>query len=664
MKYLLGLLVVALCAAVALAEETSWQCDPAVVGDWFYPANWTFGIPTADINAYIQNGGTAGIHAGNASAKNVYLGETSDANTNTGVMVQTGGNVSVSNYITLTGLMDRPGTYTMMGGALDSGGIQVGRHLGNGLFTQIGGSNTTDSVTVGHTSYSSLTMSLGTPSCLDDSLGTYELIGGQLTTLSSNIGTSGRGRFIQTGGIHEVSNTLTIGGTHEPIMIENIPDSVFIGGVNRLLTASAYGYFVPGYRLPHPSDGLYELQGGQLNANEEVIQKTGVLRQTGGRHVVDYLTVTSGGEYTMSGGILEIQSGLEMDGEMDLKGSNVEIQGGGILNFGQGQLLNSQNASIHAGSNSLTILPKDFDPAAQLGNIQSDGLVHVSGNDLIIQTNDTVIGRGVIDEHVVTSGQIIAAEGEGIDINGGLYVHEGVVDLGSEILSYYGDVKKGHSEITIRNQRSGIEDGSISAMSMTVGTSPRLNVYIGGEYSLITADPTGKFNQNGGTVNLSDHLEVTRGSYELHRGICNVENYVRVGSMMPINIYDITNGVTEPGRLAEISDSIGPIIFPPDIPDEYISRPYSTFEVHGGILTTPSLYITSNWHDANFIQTGGIVRVYNRTYIGGNYPGSYTMYGGELETTDLDVGASTLAILDSDSLLSHHKLNSSSWIQF
>lgn len=628
MKLVLSLFAVALCATVALAEDNHWQGDPAVSEDWFDPANWTLGVPTEDHSAYIENGGKAGIHAGDAFAKYVYIGNTSSdpVSSSTGAIMQTGGNMKIANYMYLTGPMDTPGTYTMTGGALESSGIQVGRYLGNGLFTQIGGNNTTFGLNIGDISLSAF---INNPNALDTSLGSYGLIGGQLTTQYCSVGTDGRGRFIQTGGIHEVEETLSIGGSRvvaimfvqedasPSVNTDTIPETSN-GTIN-----SPNEAFIPLYN----SDGRYDLQGGRLLTQDEVIKKTGVLRQTGGQHVVDYLTVTNDGKYTFTGGTLEIQSGLEMDGEMDLQGSAVEIQGSGILNFGQGQLLNSQNASIHAGSNSLTILPKDFDPATQLGNIQSDGLVHIAGNDLVVQADDTIIGRGVIDDHVETSGQIIAAEGKGIDINGGLFVHEGVVDWGG-------------GEITILNDRSGIHDGSITAGSMTVGTSPGSNVYVGGEYSLITTDPTGKFSQNGGTVNLSDRLEVTRGSYELQRGVCNVENYVRVGGVMPMNGFCNNDG-SEMGSTVDSTISIGQIIFPPDIPDEFVSRPYSTFEVHGGKLTTPSLGILADYHSAGFIQTAGEVMIQNSVSIQGNgsNQAGYTMYGGTLKTTHLNLGS-------------------------
>ena len=56
------------------ATETQWQADPALLADWFDPANWTAGVPTENHYAFILNGGLCHIGSGGAYANRIYIG--------------------------------------------------------------------------------------------------------------------------------------------------------------------------------------------------------------------------------------------------------------------------------------------------------------------------------------------------------------------------------------------------------------------------------------------------------------------------------------------------------------------------------------------------------------------------------------------------------------
>ena len=57
---------------------------------------------------------------------------------------------------------------------------------------------------------------------------------------------------------------------------------------------------------------------------------------------------------------------LDLEGELDFAGSKAILNGGGLINFSRGELLNAEKASIFAGEDSLTIFAADFDPQTDI----------------------------------------------------------------------------------------------------------------------------------------------------------------------------------------------------------------------------------------------------------------------------------------------------------
>ena len=82
------------------AAATYWQHDPAEPGRWFEPDNWTAGVPTASMAAYVENGGTALIGATNAVAEawGLFLGGARN-----GAVDQLGGALAITETLWLGG---------------------------------------------------------------------------------------------------------------------------------------------------------------------------------------------------------------------------------------------------------------------------------------------------------------------------------------------------------------------------------------------------------------------------------------------------------------------------------------------------------------------------------------------------------------------------------
>jgi hypothetical protein len=318
-----------LASAVALAiltlsgkswADSTWQGGS---GDWFDPNNWSPQIPTSTDNAFITNGGSAQITAGDAVDASLQLGVaagqsgsltlnpvTSGTLTTsgteyvgyggTGAVSQTGGSNSLT---TNQGLLilgynsGSTGNYALSGGALTSVNIPpevsttpiaaeyVG-YSGVGNFAQTGGTNACTGF------YGILIVGFNS-----GSVGTYNLSAGALTTNypvtggggspqgSEYVGYSGTGTFVQSGG----SNTCN--PTTYPILL---------GRLNLGVTQG--------------SSGSYFLSGGVLTAQEEIIGLNGAgnFVQSGGTNNSGPLvlaayaptSLTTTGSYTLTGGTL------------------------------------------------------------------------------------------------------------------------------------------------------------------------------------------------------------------------------------------------------------------------------------------------------------------------------------------------------------------------
>ena len=156
------ILVVLAWAIPANALDTYWKHDPATIGPWDDPLNWTVRVPIAGDYAYIENGGTAQI-TGDCYATVICAGFHSSQG---GHIEQVGGTVTVSYSLEVRSGTYGASSYVLNGGQVSAANESVGAW--NQIFTQNGGINT-------------ISEQLGVHNG-----GTYILNGGQLSVAGRN----------------------------------------------------------------------------------------------------------------------------------------------------------------------------------------------------------------------------------------------------------------------------------------------------------------------------------------------------------------------------------------------------------------------------------------------------------------------------------------------
>jgi hypothetical protein len=663
---LAGVVLAAAGGALAHPPPTYWQADPAVPGDWFEAANWTAGVPTPDTEAHINNSGTAKILDGSATAWRIWLGDTA-----AGGVYQTGGLATVTYDLFLGYETGSRGAYTLAGGELRAQCVTVGNMRGRGSFNQTGGvSRISVALSVGGLHWNA------TPDEFAQSFAGYALRGGELQTRYTNVGTAGRGRFIQSGGSHTVESILRIGTDarivlpwFDPILIDLIiPPGVLSkdSAASNSITPSPLtsgdlavtNVYIP---PPAPSEGRYNLSGGRLKSREQYIGETGVMRQTGGANAAAYLDIDRGGRYEYLGGSLEVTEGIALDGTLDFGGRRTALAiGHGLLNFSRGQVAGAENATLTAGRDSLIIVAPGFNPYTEFGRFRTAGMVHVAGRDLYIASNRGFTGWGRIDDHVVTAGHILASPGGRIDLNGGLYVRRGTVDLGA-------------GGVHVDDARSGILRGTLRAASMELGPAD-MSIDDTGTVDTGPATPP-VFVQQGGSVTLADNLAINEGTYVLRGGTFSARRadvggpswtdaragFVQTGGAATIDRLRVgrytpamTNRNGSANALGLGATALDPpaVVLPPLPPKPEPSEPSpSTYTMHAGRLSVRHMSIAGEENAALFTQTGGSVDVSMLLEIA-DHDSTYAMYGGRLTAEALRVGyrfewhgTRTLAIL-------------------
>lgn len=238
--------------------------------------------------------------------------------------------------------------------------------------------------------------------------GTLQVSGGTLTTTSAYIGYSGIGVVSQSLG------------------------SVLINS----------GTLYLGYN--DGSDGTYNLSGtGQLRALTEYIgfnnNADALFRQSGGTNTASFLSIGSNGRYSITGGALQINSGLANQGILDFGGSAAAMNvSNSIINFAAGgSVVDSNSATLNIGANSLLIVPDGFDPNEEFSHYSNAGILHTAGTLLTVPSGQTIAGCGNITDAVDCQGTISAGTGGRLAFYGPVVVSgggsiSGTVDLQSD----------------------------------------------------------------------------------------------------------------------------------------------------------------------------------------------------------------------------------------
>jgi T5SS/PEP-CTERM-associated repeat protein len=231
---------------------------------------------------------TLGTGAILTAASEEYVGDSGN-----GTFNQTGGTNTVSSELDVGLNSQGSGTYTLGTGAALSSPYEYIGNYGTGTFNQTGGTNTvSEDLVLGDNSGATGTYSLGT--------------GATLSAPHEYIGSDGNGTFNQTGGTNTISNDLVLGD-------------------NSLGT------------------GTYTLgAGATLSSLDEFIGDggSGTFNQTGGTNTVTgSLSVGAGSSYSLSGGVLNVQSAT-------VDGPNGFNQSGGSLSCSNNLALGEESGSI------------------------------------------------------------------------------------------------------------------------------------------------------------------------------------------------------------------------------------------------------------------------------------------------------------------------------
>lgn len=302
----------------------------------------------------------------------------------TGNFMQTGGTHTVSNSIYL-GVMSgsgSSGTYTLSGGTLNAYAIQKGNGSstfkldGGTLKLAAGGLIRVNNFNIGNAAGSN---------------GSFAQAAGQSVTSDNEvIGGYGSGRFTQSGNIHTVSNTLTLGQysgssgsytlSNGTLNVKNITNGHGASTFNLdggTLTLAADGSIkVNKFNIGNAvgSNGRFVLAAGQsLIADIETIGVLGQGRliQNGGSHNVGALQIN--GDYTLAGGTLTI--GTRLDNSANFVLSGATISGAGALN-------NQGNLQFGGGASSVyvDVLNRSAQAAAGTAPLVPAGQIILSGN--------------------------------------------------------------------------------------------------------------------------------------------------------------------------------------------------------------------------------------------------------------------------------------------
>ncbi len=329
-----------------------------------------------------------------------------------GTFTQSGGTHTVNNDLYLGKNSGSHGEYNLNGGQLIVHG-NIKADAGSGIFSieggvlNVDGNITLDEWRIGYNSTGEYTQTEGVNSVTTlrigkfaGSDGRYNLSGGNLNSGLVEIGPSGIGKFINTGGTHSMNNNLYVGtygsgsGTYELSgagslsapneFLGNEGFATFnqYGGTNDISGTLYFGFWGAG-------DATYNLNAGSLSANDEIVGRygSGTFEQIGGvNNVGDELILGkeagSAGSYSISAGKLDVKNfyiGYNGSGVFDVADASADIAVSGLLSLGANSTFNAvADTVIHmTGAN---FENKNID-AADLSELSNVELIFEGGVD-------------------------------------------------------------------------------------------------------------------------------------------------------------------------------------------------------------------------------------------------------------------------------------------
>ncbi|MFB3893323.1 MAG: beta strand repeat-containing protein, partial [Phycisphaerae bacterium] len=590
-----------------------------------YVNDWISGIDGGQLTAiylrigeggsgrFVQTGGTvtAGVRVGrNALSSTQYEldGGTVTASSfgfyANGVITQNGGVFDISDVGTAGGGVELYGTWILTSGTIMSHGT---REYLYGRIDQYGGAHT----------ISGEWQVRGA---------TYQLSGGQLSMPTATLYS---GTVTQTGGRISTSQDLILTG------------AMFLLQGGTLSVGSRLSIAPSG-------TGALTISGtGGLTARYEDVGGSagGIIQQTGGVNVVDALNVYPKGRYIFSGGQLTINQDLACQGVFDFGGGNVSlaVPEGRCFNF-SGTILNAQSATLIGMPNSMIILPRGFDPATQIGSIQTQGLYHVAGTDLVVPDGVTYSFSTTFPDHVQCMGTLVGAGTNVLNLGSGLTVQgAGRVDLGN-------------GSLTVSDTRSGMASGSLTAKIQTIGDAGAGAFTQDGGTNTATSSlvmgaqtgSSGTYLINGGTLTSPAIIVGRHGTahFTQNGGSVVPASYMTVGEDQNANAaYDIYGGQLKTGGLnvgrwstGAFTQHSGTVTAASvGIGDGYSSA--GTYNLIDGVLWASNVWVATNSsRSATYTQTGGLLLVGTLT-VGLYGSGTCELRGmGQIQAVKEDIG--------------------------
>jgi MYXO-CTERM domain-containing protein len=247
-----------------------------------------------------------------------------------------------------------------------------------------------------------------------------------------DMGSSGVGRVVQVGGAVS-TDAVQMGVFDKGVASYSLGGGrldagwVVLNGNGTALSTMTQtgGALAAGIVSMRGAGAAYQLSDGGVVSGEMSFDGGAAFTQTGGSVSVRRLT-NSGGDYRWLGGELAVETYWDLHGAMTFPESPVTMNVNGRIEFGQSDLTNARNVSLHVGAGSVVSRPADFDPAVTFGAYENAGLDHVVGTALTVPAGREVRTAGTFSDPVEVIGSIGPA-GAAFELNfeGGLTLRSG-----------------------------------------------------------------------------------------------------------------------------------------------------------------------------------------------------------------------------------------------
>ncbi len=465
----LNLMALAFALTVMIKPVSAQSIWTGTTGDWFNGLNWSSGVPIANVNFEINNGGTAQITGGAAAFGSGYLGTTA---IDSGTIEISGG--------TFKGTVAFFGEYGS--GLVDVSGGAVTVNLGSYFGYQAGSSGTLE-VSAG--SYVDNTgMAFGSFS----GTGELNVTGGTVTTARTFLGYGGTatGTATVTGGTWTSTTELIIG---------------YAGSGNSSVTVDAEGKVVAAYVVI----GRNEEGIGTLNIDKTIgaggVVETGYIEERLGSGKINF----DGGLLRATGNQTDFIKGFEA-GDVDIldggafistNGFNLTIaapfSGEGALTKEALGTLALSGVSTYLGGTTINAGVLSVSADANLGD--ADGSLTFAGGNLLV-TDTFAMSRATTISALsatinVVSGKTLTQDG--VISGSGALVKDGLGTLGLAGMNTFGgavQIKLGSLSVTTDAQLGESIQVQFTGLFAGVSNVPPASTNFTSAIQTYASDPT------------------------------------------------------------------------------------------------------------------------------------------------------------------------------